>query len=56
MTGATGGTVRMVISGRGRTAGRVLTSGSASGFGVTSSFGSSAAMACLASVTNGELG
>ena len=46
----------MVISGRGRFTGRVLTSGSDSGLAVTSGFGSSAAIDCLASATKGELG
>jgi hypothetical protein len=46
----------MVISGRCRFAGRVLTSGSDSGFAVTSGLGSSTAMDYLAFTTKGELG
>jgi hypothetical protein len=46
----------MVMPGRGLMTGRVLFSGSVSGFAVASVLGSSAAMACLASVTKGEFG
>lgn len=48
--------MRMPMSGRCLLLGRVLTSGSASGFAVTSGLGSSAAIDCLASLAKGEAG